>query len=135
MFCFSIRTTFLLNLTLLLYCKIQKHNQIRAKSLRATTKCCFNYAFRQNIEIPWFGKICLVWALNWFEQPLFNLKPSIIFSGTRHLYSITLETPKSLTTCHPHMLTHHLTISCLVFLQCRIDTDEVPTKHDFWFLS
>ena len=60
MFGLAIRMRFLLNLTLLIYFKIQKHNQMRAKPLKVTTKCFFDYANCQNIEISWFEKLCLV---------------------------------------------------------------------------
>ena len=63
MFGLTIRMRFLVNLTLLLYFKIQKHNEMRAKPLKVTTKCFFDHALSQNIEISWFEKICLVWLL------------------------------------------------------------------------
>jgi len=49
----------LVNLTLLLNSQIQKNNQIKAKSLKATTKCFFDFAVIQNIEISWLEKICI----------------------------------------------------------------------------
>ena len=46
MFGLTIRMRVLVNLTLLLYFKIQKHNQIRAKPLKVTTKCFFDHAVK-----------------------------------------------------------------------------------------
>ena len=63
MFGLAIRMSFLVNLTLLLYFKIQKYNQMRVKPLKVTTNCFFDHAVTQNIEISLFEKICLVWLL------------------------------------------------------------------------
>ena len=60
MFGLAIRMRFLVNLTLLLYFKIQKHNNVRAKFLKVTTKGFFDNAVSQIIEISWFEKIYLV---------------------------------------------------------------------------
>ena len=50
MFGLSISMRYLVNLTLLLHFKIQKNNQIRAKSLKVTTKCFFDHKISQNID-------------------------------------------------------------------------------------
>ena len=83
-------------MSLLLYSKIQRHNCIRARSLKPTIKYFLDYAVRKNMEVLCFEKICHFWALKLFQQPLYNLKPkfalktSMIFTGTCHLLSITL---------------------------------------------
>lgn len=117
MFGLSISMRFLLNLTLLLYFKVQKHNQISVKSLKLTTKCFFDDTISQNIEISWVEKMCLVWALKWLWQPLFNTKPnsdlqtSMILIGADHLISTTLvyshmkrQSKKTLLICLPSNL-------------------------------
>ena len=61
MFGLSIRMRFLVNLTLLLYFKIQKHNEISAKPLKVTTKYFFDHAMQLVKTLKYHGLKKYVW--------------------------------------------------------------------------